>query len=143
MNSSHISGHERVYEIAFRGEAEKDADDLRQQLENAGAAIGEPVRLPDREAAMGAIEIVLTVMLSAFVKTAMEIAFEQIRSYLKKKLAERRGGKDVLHFKVVMTIGDEEPIREPFSLRNATNEAIDKYIDNLSKTAVESVKLEK
>jgi len=45
-----------------------------------------------------------------------------------------------LHFQVVMTMENGESLREPFSLRNATHEAIDKYIANLSKTAVDAVK---
>lgn len=130
-----------VLGISYSGDTRSEAEDLRVQLESAGARVGEPLEIKETDAKLGAEEIIVTIIASAALKAVVEVAFEKLSGYL-TRLIEDKGkmNKKLPNVQVLVKKSrDDHGKRELLSLKVATSDSIKKFIDNVSDATTKAI----
>src|SRR5437764_15221838 len=75
-----------VWEINYRGDVQEQAKALQQAIEQSGASVTAPVKVPDDDANLGAGEIILTIIATAAAKAIVDVVAKQLQEYLRDRV---------------------------------------------------------
>jgi hypothetical protein len=125
-----------IYEISFRGDGRAEASEIKAVLEKTGVTIAEPRPGLTTPGELGAAEVILTIVLSAAAKAAIEVALDHLKSYLVQRVEQKR---TKLHLQVALKkeAAKRAVAREFIDLKAATTEGIFKFIGKLAEVALE------
>jgi hypothetical protein len=129
-------------EISFIGDAETEANEIKNVLAGAGAAVTPPRSISRQDAELGAEEIILTIVLSAAAKAVIGVGLEHLKTYLINRVKK---GKEVnpeasvphsvekTQLQVVLK-GESKQVfdRKFLDFKVATVESVCKFIGSLS-----------